>query len=643
MNRNQRRRAKSLSFRGDRPGPMDDPAAVLARGVDHHASGRLTEAGAAYRRVLELDSGNADAPHLLGLIAQQTGRHEDAVGLIQQALEAAPRVSLYHRNMGLALMSLGRVDIAIGHYREAAALALSDAETQLHFANALDRAGRIDEAVEIYRVAMAAGADDAETHVMLAIALMKTGAADDAGGHFSSALERAPDAAFANANMGRYLFTRDDPAAAEPVLRRAIELDPDCVEALADLAALLRERGEAAEAIDVLERALALGPGDAATLKMHGLVLHDAGRAPEAIEQLRRAAGSLPDDAELHNNLGQALDALDRRDEALIAYDRAIALDPGLQPPRANRSLIRLARGEFAAGWADYLARASIRRNVAALHREILPDDLTGKRIRLFKDQGLGDEIFFLRLALRMKRRGAWIAYDPDPKIASMIRRLPFIDAFVDADEQAHGYDYGCSIGDLGFLLAMGDAGDIPPPFEIPVLAERDAEMRRRLDGLGPGPRIGVTWRAGVQRHDRLSKQSSLERMIAALGPLDAQVVVVQRNPEPAELETLDRALPGRVHDFSALNDDLEAMLALLGLLDDYVCVSNTNTHLRIARGLHCRVLVPAPADYRWMESGAESPWFPGSRLYRETVAQDTGEPSWDAAFEALTRDMAGK
>jgi len=93
-----------------------------------------------------------------------------------------------------------------------------------------------------------------------------------------------------------------------------------------------------------------------------------------------------------------------------------------------------------------------------------------------------------------------------------------------------------------------------------------------------------------------------------------------------------------RLLDLSDLNDDLEGMLALLGLIDEYICVSNTNTHLRAGRGRACRVLVPMPPDYRWMESGDESPWFPGLSLYRESVTE-----GWAPAFGTLSRDLAGR
>jgi hypothetical protein len=52
--------------------------------------------------------------------------------------------------------------------------------------------------------------------------------------------------------------------------------------------------------------------------------------------------------------------------------------------------------------------------------------------------------------------------------------------------------------------------------------------------------------------------------------------------------------------------------------------------------GRTSRVLVPAPPEFRWMAEGDESPWFPGSRVYRQTA-----DRAWDGALAALKRDLA--
>ena len=90
------------------------------------------------------------------------------------------------------------------------------------------------------------------------------------------------------------------------------------------------------------------------------------------------------------------------------------------------------------------------------------------------------------------------------------------------------------------------------------------------------------------------------------------------------------------MHDFSDLNDDLEGMLALLALIDDYVGVSNTNMHLRAAAGRTARVLVPQPAEWRWMAGRASSPWFPGFSIYRQSL-----DGSWTQALARLREDLA--
>jgi hypothetical protein len=89
------------------------------------------------------------------------------------------------------------------------------------------------------------------------------------------------------------------------------------------------------------------------------------------------------------------------------------------------------------------------------------------------------------------------------------------------------------------------------------------------------------------------------------------------------------------VHDWSDLNEDLEAMLAALSLIDDYVGVSNTNMHLRVAAGRTARVLVPVPAEWRWLQHGRSSPWFPGFAIYRQTLEGD-----WAPALAELERDL---
>ena len=112
-------------------------------------------------------------------------------------------------------------------------------------------------------------------------------------------------------------------------------------------------------------------------------------------------------------------------------------------------------------------------------------------------------------------------------------------------------------------------------------------------------------------------------------------LLALQRNPQPGEIEELSSRAGRPVHDLTALNEDLEAMLALLALVDDYIGVRNTNMHLRAGTGRTARVLVPRPAEWRWLIAGDESPWFPRFRIYRQKPDGD-----WGAAFDRLKHDL---
>ena len=59
---------------------------ALAIAVQHHQAGRLQAAEQIYRQILAVEPNQADALHLLGVIAYQVGKHEAAVEYIRRAI-----------------------------------------------------------------------------------------------------------------------------------------------------------------------------------------------------------------------------------------------------------------------------------------------------------------------------------------------------------------------------------------------------------------------------------------------------------------------------------------------------------------------------------------------------------------------------
>src|SRR5438132_13187050 len=124
---------------------------ILQRALDDHKAGRAAEAEAGYRRVLADQPNNADALHLLGVLATQHGQAAGALPLFQRAIQIVPRFAQFHFHLAQALAALKRFPEALGSYQTAIQLDPRDGLVRSEAAAALSEVGRVGDALEQYR------------------------------------------------------------------------------------------------------------------------------------------------------------------------------------------------------------------------------------------------------------------------------------------------------------------------------------------------------------------------------------------------------------------------------------------------------------------------------------------------------------
>ena len=262
--------------------------------IGHHEAGRIGEAEATYRRILEVYPEHADSLHLLGLISDQAGQSDRAIELIGRAIELNPEAAPYHNSLGGAYHRLGRLPAAIEHYRRASSLRPDSAEIASNLGTVLRELGSVPEAVSCYRMALELRPDSSVILYNLANALVDLGNAHEAEAHYRAAIARRPDYAEAYYNLGNLLIGLRRWRAAEAAYRRALELAPD----------------------------------QAAALNNLGTVLQELGYPDEAERRYRQALALLPTCADAHYNLGCICQIDGRLDEAAACYERALAIEP---------------------------------------------------------------------------------------------------------------------------------------------------------------------------------------------------------------------------------------------------------------------------------------------------------------------------
>jgi len=167
------------------------------------SEGRIEEAMAQYRVVLELDPANAGAHTNLGVLFAGRGEHEAALRHFRAAAASAADEPRNHANLGAELATQGRTAEAIASFERALALDPRDAGVRFNLGTALAAAGRAQEAIRQLEEAIRLEPGNARAHNNLGILLASTGHAAEAIPRFETALRLDPKFREAAANLER--------------------------------------------------------------------------------------------------------------------------------------------------------------------------------------------------------------------------------------------------------------------------------------------------------------------------------------------------------------------------------------------------------------------------------------------------------
>jgi len=490
------------------------------------------------------------------------------------------------------------------------------------------------EAEPLLRRIVALNARDAEAWHMLAVIAVRGGRSGDAVDLAKRALELDRRNADYLNTLGVAYIEAQQPGQALTCFKRALKERPDFADGHYNLAKTYGKLGRAAEAEQSYLRARRLAPAKGEVAANLATLYVRQGRLEDALALMADARARLPDNEALVINAATALLASSGPEAAIRELAQFLETHLSAAAVHAELGRLLLAEGRYADGWRHYAWRHG--------RAPSSPPDCGGKRVLLLPDQGLGDHLFFLRFAPALRERAAHVAFVCPDKLFELLKANPPVDELRRGEDGADGFDFRLPIGDLPRLL---DARDTPPLISISIQSERVAQWRERLARLGPPPYLGVTWRAGARKENRsefaargedpLQKEVDIPALASALRGWRGSVLALQRLPVEGEVAAFGKALGRACHDLSAVNDDLADMTALLGMIDEYVGVSNTNMHIRAGVGKAARALIPFPPEFRWMNAGDETPWFPGCRLYRQSPGGD-----WQRSLSALGGDI---
>ncbi|NNM88365.1 MAG: tetratricopeptide repeat protein, partial [Phycisphaerae bacterium] len=273
----------------------------------------------------------------------------------------------------------------------------------------------------------------------------------------------APDHPGTLLELGAALYDIDAFDDALAVLRQAERLKPDDPMVHSQLGAVLSAQDQLAAALAEYRQALVLDPASAQVKSNLAVALRDSGDLAGAMALLQEVIAMGSDYAPAHNNLGTIHSELGRFNAAEVCFRRAIELSGDVPQHHANLGMALLRRGQWQEGWLEYEWRLTLKQSESRSFNQPRweGDDLCGRRILIYWEQGFGDAIQFLRYVPMVIARGGRVVLEMPPELLRLVQGTFEVERLVRRGDDPGEFDVCSPLMSLPGLFRTNLA-DIP-------------------------------------------------------------------------------------------------------------------------------------------------------------------------------------
>lgn len=252
-------------------------------------------------------------------------------------------------------------------------------------------------------------------------------------------------------------------------------------------------------------------------------------------------------------------------------------------------------------------------------------EDLTGKSIEVFADQGAGDVIMLLRYLQEMKNR--WdcrIALNCYAHYGLLYDLLNGMDSCFERITDKHIIcDYQTNLFSVPALL---NGLNVYYPANFAEILERPIPEQPMFRSNIPAPsitkRIGIVWESNSDNEDLYHKKSLNPELFR---PLKGDMEFVSLLPGKTGLDFIDER-----RTLESLGDTAK----IIATLDAVISVDTVTLHLAGTMGKTTFGLLAYDADVRWGTDDS-TPWYPSVKLFRQVI-----KGSWKEPLEELAKAL---
>jgi arylsulfatase A-like enzyme/Tfp pilus assembly protein PilF len=350
-----------------------------------------------------------------GVNLRLSGRVKEAVEILEDALEKAPRDVYTRQNLSGCYALMGEYDKALELLESAPESIREDPNVVLSRASLYLNKNQIKQAEETYQKILEAEPENTSAMLALARIAYLRGNAEDAIARLEQIVEINPGSAGPPAynQIGMIHLRAQRYDEAREAFQAALKIDGLNGQAHDGLANVLIAEEEHDEAMHHLELALKFNPLQLEAMSTLGGLHGEKGELEKGAAWCQRALDINPEFPMALNNLGLIYRRDDKLEEAEQSYRKAIEVAPRFAPPRINLARLLLEKKDETGAGRQYAAAARANRN------NVLA--LTNWATFLFRQKRLAEAAPLYQRSVRLK-----------PDYAMAHKYLGFIYASVD-------------------------------------------------------------------------------------------------------------------------------------------------------------------------------------------------------------------
>jgi tetratricopeptide (TPR) repeat protein len=466
--------------------------------------------------------------------------------------------------------------------------------------------------------------------------------------YYKKTIRNNPGHARAYAQIGRLFFDVKQYNDTIIPLQKSLELDETNTETRLLLARMYNQQQLYDKALKTLNVGLALSPDDINLQFEKANTLNTINRLEEALSLYYDLDKKAPNNPSIIYNIAFTLKKLGRVTESIPYYNKTLELKPHHSDAWFSRGLAYLVLGDFEKGWEGYEWRYHKPEN-GSLRSYTQPrwngkDDISGKTILIHSEQGLGDTFQFIRYAQLLKNKNATVIAAVQKPLVTLIGLCPYIDKVVAiTDETMPEFDTHAPI--MSLPHALHTRIDTIPT-EIPYLFADETLTQEWHNKLATDTnfKIGICWQGNDNYATPNLRTAVALKSVQAdeFAPICAipgvSVYSLQKTTGTDQLKNLPKGINiiSFDGDFDNSHGRFMDTAAVMKNLDLVITVDTSISHLSSALGTPTWVMLPNPADWRWMIDRTDSPWYPNvMRLFKQPTPGD-----WKTMIAEVAKEL---